>query len=354
MFSFALFFRRANPFKGFSEALDEELGIRLSGTWSYRLVRRAVAPVLLFGMLVLLLASMVVIVKPYEEAVVERWGSPVGDGVLGPGLHFKAPWPIDRIRLVDTSRYRLAHIGYNRDLGDPVLMWDFKHYEGEEEFLLGGGNELVTVGVMIIYRVSDLRHYLYNHARPDVALLQGAYELLLEETSRNTIVDFLTSSRGRLAERMRAGLQQKADALILGLEVSFVGFKDIHPPVEVAGAFQNVVSAKEEKDAIIRRAKVEAEKMIPAAHARAARLEAEAAGDAAIRVESAKGESVRFLSRIESFRAGPRIYRTRVYLDNLEVLLKTPDKILLDSDIADGDYYIDLRPFSGDRKRGFD
>ena len=352
--SFALFFRRANPFRGFSEALDEELGIRLSGTWSYRLVRRTFAPLLLFGILVLLLTSMVIIVKPHEEAVIERWGEPVGEGALGPGLHIKAPWPVDRARLVPVSRFRMSHIGYRRDLADPVLMWDFKHYEGEEEFLLGGGNEIVTVGVMIIYKISDLRHYLYNHADPDAALLQGAYELILVETSRNTIIDFLTSSRGDLGERMRTGLQEKADDLQLGFEVIFVGFKDIHPPVEVAGAFQNVVSAKEEKDAIVRRARVEAVKLIPAAEARAARLEAEALGAAAIRTETAEGEAERFLSRIESYRAGPRIYRTRVYLDNLEVLLGTPDKIILDKDMGGGDYYIDLRPFSSARKRGFD
>ena len=65
-------------------------------------MRRAVYPIAL-GVGVLAVGWLLTIpfaVDQTEQALVTRFGRPVG-GVRGPGLHLKAPWPIDRVVRVD-------------------------------------------------------------------------------------------------------------------------------------------------------------------------------------------------------------------------------------------------------------
>ncbi|MCB1154992.1 protease modulator HflC, partial [bacterium] len=47
-----------------------------------------------------LISSVTFTVDETQSAIVTRFGRPVGD-VLGPGLHFKAPWPVDRVLRMD-------------------------------------------------------------------------------------------------------------------------------------------------------------------------------------------------------------------------------------------------------------
>ena len=48
----------------------------------------------------------------------------------------------------------------------------------------------------------------------------------------------------------------------------FVGLKDVHPPVDVAAAFQEVVSAQEEKDQTIDLARASRARILPDVKAR--------------------------------------------------------------------------------------
>ena len=54
-------------------------------------------------LLLLWLSSAVFTVPSTETALVVRFGAPQ-PGVAGPGLHFKAPWPVDEVLRLDARR----------------------------------------------------------------------------------------------------------------------------------------------------------------------------------------------------------------------------------------------------------
>ncbi len=71
----------------------------------------------------------------------ERFGQFRGDR-LEPGLHFKWPWPIERVRIVDTGRIRQVMLGTaddesgeGHDEGN-VVLWTNEHDHGKEYDIL--------------------------------------------------------------------------------------------------------------------------------------------------------------------------------------------------------------------------
>jgi regulator of protease activity HflC (stomatin/prohibitin superfamily) len=161
-------------FRTFAHTLDYQFGFRVSETWFFRFLNRAIAPLILFQLGALYLLTCVVIVQPGEVAVIERWGRPlgvqealpsrptVGDSeaerarkeeawdalgrrgrVLEPGaFHLKWPWPIDVVRRVRAEDVRQVYLGQpvgeegRPPKGSRVVSWDIEHRENEYRYLM--------------------------------------------------------------------------------------------------------------------------------------------------------------------------------------------------------------------------
>jgi len=111
-------------FRSAAGAIDYQFGFKVSETWFYKLLERAIVSLILFSAATLYLASCIVVVEPNEEAVVERFGNPLtGDGQvrdMGPGIHFKLPWPIDIAYVLPCS---LSVNLYSSETGETLTLW---------------------------------------------------------------------------------------------------------------------------------------------------------------------------------------------------------------------------------------
>jgi hypothetical protein len=85
-----------------AQALDYQFGFKVSETWFFQLLQQNLPLLVLAQLAVLLLSTCVVFIDAGEQAVLERFGRPVG--VLEPGAHLKLPWPADRIYLYHTEQ----------------------------------------------------------------------------------------------------------------------------------------------------------------------------------------------------------------------------------------------------------
>jgi membrane protease subunit HflK len=158
----------------------------------------------------------------------------------------------------------------------------------------------------------------------------------------------MTTERVETADQLRARLQAEANALQLGVEIVFVGLKDVHPPVAVASAYQDVVSAEEEMEAHIYLGKQYAADQIPRAREEATRLLTAARATATARIAAATGEASRFTSLEAAHRAAPHLFRLRLKLETLAEVLPRPEKIVIDRHLAAGQAMtLDLRPRDG-------
>ncbi len=277
-------------FRSVAAAIDYQFGFQVSQTWFYKLLEKAVVPLILFSAVTLYLASCIVVIEPNEEAIVERFGDPLTAGGevrhLAPGIHAKLPWPIDIAYRYPTKQIMQVHIGYiprrdpktGRIMTEPSLFWGQSHYEDEFSFLVASESgaetldegavpvSLVKANIPVQYRIKDLYTYIYGHNDPARLLEDICYRELTQfaasaeievDTGQGLQESLLGAGRTRAKEILTERIQQAADEQGLGIEVVFLGVQGIHPPPEVAPDYQAVIGAVQKKYALVLNAEAE-------------------------------------------------------------------------------------------------
>jgi regulator of protease activity HflC (stomatin/prohibitin superfamily) len=338
-------FQGASPLHGLMDAAEQRLGLSLRSAWAVGFVRRSLG--LLGATLVLLVwaSTMLVVVAPHEQGIRLRFGRLVSRTPVGPGLHLKAPWPVEAMERYPVTRVQTLALGY---AGAPKesLLWGRRHAGEEYQLLLGDGRELVSVDATVSYRIRDVLAFALGSQTPRETLDALAYRLLMQATVATDLDHLLTADRAAFAHRFAAALQQGADAEGLGLEILHVGFTSLHPPVGIAGAYEDVVSAEIERETRVARARVAQETTLPAAQTDSVRVVREAEADAARRLADAQGAAAGFRAALSAARRAPTLFRFRRRLEALEAGLADRRVYVVDRHLrtGGGELWIDVRP----------
>ncbi|HEX3817409.1 MAG TPA: protease modulator HflK, partial [Chthoniobacterales bacterium] len=326
-----------------AQSFETLLGVKLSETWIVRYLRWMIE-LLVLGTIVLgWLSTCFTSVPAGSRAVRVLWGC-YQPTALQPGLHVTWPWPIEQLEIVAAENVRQISLGFDKDMSGPVL-WTQPHFEGEKNILVDDGESLLTINVPIQYRVSDPVRYLETTTDAEKALLALADRKLLQVAGPRGSLDIMTTQRAEIARKLRAELQNEVNRLGLGLEILFVGLKDVHPPVPVAPAYQEVVSAQEEEEELIDSAKATRASALPSAQAEANRVRTEAEAAAKVSIANAQGAAARFLAVIQADNENSQLFRLRLKLDAIGSVLGKAKKTIIALPVQGPkpEFYLDLR-----------
>jgi regulator of protease activity HflC (stomatin/prohibitin superfamily) len=252
---------------------------------------------------------------------------------LEPGLHATLPWPLGRMHSVDTGRVREVVLGFRSDHGQPIL-WERAHYEGEQQSLVGSGDDFLSISVPVHFRVSDPLRYLRQIAAPEGLLQQEAQRVLLTLALPRSATQIMTQAREEMRMAMRHRLQSVLDAHESGLTITDVLLRDIHPPVSVAQTFQEVISALEEKEAFLHEAESYRRDSVSNSRATASSVLTAAQSAAANRGAQVQGQTVRFRSQLSAWAASPQLYQWREGYRVLDEALGGTKKAVFDHTTA--------------------
>ncbi len=334
-----------------AQALDYQFGFKVSETWFYRFLEKALVWLVLLQLSVLVLSTCFVFISPGEQGLLERFGSPVGNQqVLEPGLHLKLPWPIDTVYRFRTREIQQVNVGFVPEedaaaLGNAVL-WTAKHYKEESNWLIaspevrsaaGGGAtregglpaDLINVSVPVQFQIRDLRAWAYNHTYASNLLERLATRELVRYLAGADLFDLMASGSLRAATELKQRIQQQADAYQLGINIILVGLQDLHPPGKVAPKFQEVVATLQENEAKIHQANGYATQAVRLARAAASKAVNEAHSYSNRTVVMARAEARQFTDQLIAYKASPQVYAHRAYLRALEQGLTNARKYVL-------------------------
>lgn len=273
-----------------ASTLDYQFGFQVSQTWFYKLLEKAILPLLLFMIVTIYLFSCVVIVGPGEGAVIEHLGSAdpeLGGRQVGPGWSWKWPWPFDCAYVYPMETIQQVNVGFvpaEEDQNKPML-WGEKHYKEEYKLLVavdtgGRGEEegaapvsYVIANIPVLYKIKNLEKYLYKHQDTPAVLEALCYRQLArfaasakiepdEDASSMGPKSLLGAGRQDAANTLKQRIQQAADQENLGVEIVFLGLQGVHPPPEVAPDYQAVVAAVQKQQANILNAQANRNKML--------------------------------------------------------------------------------------------
>ena len=322
------------------KSFEDLLGVKLREVWIVRYLRQT-AELVIFGTIVLGWLSTCLTSVPAGSRAVRMVFGRYQPVPLKPGLHLTWPWPIERLEIVETEMVRQISLGFDKDLTGPVL-WNEPHVIGEKNLLVGDGESLLTIDVPILYRIADPVRYLETTTDAEQALLVLAERKLIQVAGSSDSFRIMTDDRAEIARKLQASLQQEVDRL--GLQIVFVGLKDVHPPVDVAAAFQEVISAQEQKEQTIDLARASRARALPEARALANRLRTQEEASYKQRVAAAQGEAARFSAIVTADRENSGVFRLRLKLEAIEQVLGNANKTILAVPAqTKQEFYLDLR-----------
>ena len=265
-------------FRTVASTIDYQFGFKVSQTWFYKLLEKAIVPLVLFAAITLYLLSCIIVVNPNEEVIIEHFGNPIRSE--GPGLAFKWPWPIDIAYKYPTKTVSEISIGFvpnvdpktGKVIPEKQLLWGKAHYKEEYKLLVASEQtvgelsagavpvSLVIAAVPVQYRIKDLYSFIYNHNEPVKLLESICYRELTKFAASATIEvgdeadmdkSLLGAGRAEAKSILTSRIQAAADNTGLGVEIVFLGIQGIHPPPEVAPDYQKVIGAVQKKQALI-------------------------------------------------------------------------------------------------------
>jgi len=282
------------------------------------------------AVVVLWFLSGIYIVRPDEQGVVRMFGRAVR--VTQPGPHYHLPLPIEKVDKVKVKKVRRIEIGFRTvSTGTPARY----RFMPEESLMLTGDEQIIDAQIIVQYQVRDPEKFLFNVRgleRPQGALMDAAEVALRQVVGQRPIDDVLIAEKLQVEIDIRELLQRIIDNYESGLKVIEVKLQTVRPPKEVAAAFSDVVSAKEDKDRLVKEAEGYREDVLPKARGKAEAIIRAAEAYKAERVKHAQGDADRFLTILKEYENAKDVTRKRLYLETMERILPGIRKFVIDPD----------------------
>ena len=142
----------------------------------------------------------------------------------------------------------------------------------------------------------------------------------------------MTTDRVNIQNDAQKALQKILDSYQSGLQIIAVQLQAVQPPEPVRKAFNDVISAREDKNKFINEAESYTSDLLPKAKGLAVQIELEAEGYKEQKIKQAQGDADRFLALLKEYRNAKNVTRKRLYLETMEEILGQARKLVVDSD----------------------
>jgi len=263
-------------------------------------------------------------VAPEELGVVKRFGKVVR--TTSPGPHFKIPF-IETVLKPQVTKVHRIEVGFKTiDPGPPARYTPIK----KEALMLTGDENIVQVEFIVQYKIKDPAAFLFNIRNQRKALKDASEAAMREVVGKTPIDEVLTGGRFQVQQDTKMLLQEILDRYDSGISIVAVQLQDVLPPAQVADAFKDVASAREDRERSVEQAEGYRNDLIPKAKGEAEQIINEALGYKEAKINEAKGDASRFLQVLKEYRRAKDVTQKRIYIETMEDVLGRMEKIVLE------------------------
>ncbi len=266
-----------------------------------------------------------------EVGVVLRFGR--YSDTTEPGLRFKLPYGIDRVRKVAVRRQMKQEFGFSTSGATYRYQAASPDEQQSESQMVTGDLNAATVEWVVQFRIDNPREYLFSVRDPDRTLRHASESVMREAVGDRTVDEVLTVGRQEIEAEALLKLQQLTNRYAMGLTIDQVQLKNVDPPRPVQASFNEVNQAQQEREKSINQAYGLYNQQVPKARGEAERKISDARGYASQRINEAEGDAARFNSLYAEYVKAPAVTNRRLYLETMsKVLPKLGRKIILDEE----------------------
>jgi membrane protease subunit HflK len=267
-------------------------------------------------------------VEPDEIGVVLRFGKYVRE--VQPGLNYHLPYPIESALTPPALRVNKTDVG--------ILISDetgrgAKREVLEESLMLTGDENIVDVDFSVLWRVkpSGVGDYLFNIQNPEGTVKAVAESAMRQVIGHYNAQPLLTGLLETLPTEVQDLMQRTLDSYGSGIMVQTVNLQKVDVPSEVIDSFRDVQAARSDLERLANEAQTYANRVVPDAKGRSAKITQDATAYKAQTVADAKGQTSRYLQIYEQYKKAPDVTRQRMYLETMEHILAGTDKTIIDT-----------------------
>ena len=255
--------------------------------------------------------SGIYIIDEGREGVVLRFGG--FDRITSPGPHWY-PRFIETVEIVDVERVRSVNIGATT----------------HESLMLTKDENIVDIQFAVQYKVSNAKDYIFNVRDPDTTLRQVTETAMREIVGKNDMDFVIKDGRVQVANETKDLMQKILDVYKTGLVITNLNMQNAQPPEQVQHAFNDAIKAREDKERLVNEAEAYSNDILPRARGKAARMTQEAAAYRDEIIAKANGETNRFIKILTEYKKAPTVTRERLYLETMESVLGSSNKVMID------------------------
>jgi len=306
-----------------------------------------IAVIVLGFLLIALLWTSYYTVEAESEGVVLRFGK--FSRTVEPGLHFKLPLGIDAVTVLPTRRQLKLEFGFvTQGFTNPDQAGQ---NQDEEKSMVTGDLNAALVEWVVQYRIEDPKQYLFDVRNPGSTLRDLSEAAMREVIGDRTVDELITIGRQDIEISALTRMQELAKRYHLGVRVDQVQLKNVNPPSQVQGSFNEVNKAQQDRENAINVANGEYNKAVPKAKGQADQSIQGAEGYRFKRVNEAEGDVASFNAMLAQYIKAPEITRTRLYLEAMgEILPNVGQKIIFDESLKQLLPILPLSTKSGEAK----
>ncbi len=255
--------------------------------------------------------SGIYIVDEGRQGVVLRVGA--FDRITEPGPHW-FPRFIEKVEMVEVDRVRSVNIGA------------ISH----ESLMLTQDENIVDIQFEVQYKVSSAKEYIFNVRDPDTTLRQVTETAMREIVGKNKMDFVIKDGRVEVANGTKKLMQDILNSYDTGLIVTNVNMQNAQPPEQVQHAFNDAIKAREDKERLVNEAEAYSNDILPKARGKAARMKSESEAYRDEIIAKATGETQRFIKVLTEYKKAPAVTRERLYLETMESVLGSSNKVMVD------------------------
>jgi modulator of FtsH protease HflK len=297
-------------------------------------------------LVIVFLCSGFFTVGPQERAIVLRFGKPVTDKPLTPGLKFALPYPIDEVikvpiteaqRAVSTVGWYFITPEMELSGNDPFAGSTLN--PAVDGYLITADQNIVHGRATMTYRIDNALQYIFGFEgdtnRPfsgagasnlvvnalNTALVKAASEFKVDDILYSDVLGFKDAVKRHVTEQ----LTRQANGVVV--EQVDVATK---PPLFLKAEFARVNSAVQKRGELINQAQTKANQTLSKADAQAATMKNLAEVESETLINKLKGEAARFNDLLPAYRQNPEFFTERYLSETMaRVMTNVQDKIFL-------------------------
>lgn len=265
-------------------------------------------------------------VQPDEQGVELRFGKWVK--TTQPGLNWHLPYPIETVETPSVERINAIDIGF-RSIGGDRSRTQVRDI-AEESLMVTGDQNIIDIDFTVQWKIADAAKYLFQIRDPDQTIKIAAESSMREIIGRTDIQPALTEARQEIETKTRTLLQSILNEYDAGVEITQVQLQNVAPPGAVIDAFDDVQRARQDLDRLRNEADAYRNDVLPRARGEAQRMIQEAQGYREKLKNEAEGEAQRFIQVYDAYKQNPEVATRRMYLETMQKVLSSNDKVILD------------------------